>query len=277
MLKDLDFTKPASDDLYDPEIARNCFESLGEQLLLGKDDAFFAESEPGANLYLLEKGEVRLFRRKRVLDIVRPGEIFGEIAAITGNPRTAWAIAITPCKALQLNPEQFRQALREVPEFAMMLMSIMINRVRVTLALLARAGKLSKRLAPAESRVFSEEAIKEMTTALGNRPPTKIPAKKVITREGDSGGSMYVVLSGRVAVFVNKVMIDNVGPGGMIGEIALVDGASRAVTTLAESDVTLLPVNHDDFLLLVKSSPRFAVTMLKSAAGRLTRMTTTSA
>lgn len=276
-MKDLDFTKPASNDLYDPEIARACFESLGETIHLAKDEAFFAESEPGENLYLLEKGEVRLFRRKRVLDIVRPGEIFGEIAAITGYPRTAWAIAITPCKALQLNPEQFRKALRETPEFALMLLNIMINRVRVTLALLARAGKLSKRIAPLESRVFPEKLIEEMVAALGNRPPTKIPAKKIITREGDSGGSMYVVLSGRVAVFVNKVMIDNVGPGGMIGEIALVDGADRAVTALAESDVTVLPVNHDDFLMLVKSSPRFAVTMLKSVANRLTRMTATSA
>ncbi len=276
-MTDLDFTKPASNDLYDPEIAYACFESLGEAIHLAKDDAFFAESEPGENLYLLLKGEVRLFRRKRVLDIVRPGEIFGEIAAITGYPRTAWAIAITPCKALQLNPEQFRKALRETPEFALMLINIMINRVRVTLALLARAGRLSKRLAPAESRVFSEKVIEEMIAVLGNRPPTKIPAKKIITREGDSGGSMYVVLSGRVAVFVNKVMIDNVGPGGMIGEIALVDGASRAITTLAESDVTVLPVNHDDFLMMVKSSPRFAVTMLKSVADRLTRMTATSA
>ena len=134
-----------------------------------------------------------------------------------------------------------------------MLMSIMINRVRVTLALLERAGKLSKRIAPKERRVFSEKVIEEMIAALGNRPPLKVPAKKMITREGGSGGSMYVVLSGRVAVFVNKVMVDNVGPGGMIGEIALVDGASRAITTLAESDVTLLAVTRNDFLKMVKS------------------------
>lgn len=276
-MTDLDFTKPASSDLYDPEMTRACFESLGEAIHLAKDDAFFAESEPGENLYLLLKGEVRLFRRKRVLDIVRPGEIFGEISAITGNPRTAWAIAITPCKALQLNPEQFRKALRENPEFALMLMSIMVNRTRVTLALLARAGKLSKRLAPVQGRVFPKEVIDEMMAAFGDRSPTKVPAKKMITREGDEGGSMFVVLSGRIAVFVNNVIIDHVGPGGMIGEIALVDGANRAVTTLAESDATLLPVNREDFLRMIKSNPRFAVTMLKSVADRLTRMTATSA
>lgn len=277
MMIDLDFTTPSRDELYDPEIARACFESLGEPCTLASDEAFFAENEKSENLYLLLDGEVRLFRRKRVLDIIRSGEIFGEMAAITGNPRTAWAVAIKPCKALQLNPTQFRKALRETPEFALMLMGIMINRIRVTLALLSRAGKLSKRLSAEKNRVFSEDVIKELVASLGNRPPVKIPAKKLIMREGDSGGFMYVVLSGRVAVFVNKVIVDHIGPGGTIGEIALVDGSKRAATTLAETDSTLLRLNRSDFLTMVRTNPRFAVTMLKSVADRLTRMTATTA
>lgn len=158
-----------------------------------------------------------------------------------------------------------------------MLMGIMINRIRVTLALLSRAGKLSKRLSAEKNRVFSEDVIKELVASLGNRPPVKIPAKKLIMREGDSGGFMYVVLSGRVAVFVNKVIVDHIGPGGTIGEIALVDGSKRAATTLAETDSTLLRLNRSDFLTMVRTNPRFAVTMLKSVADRLTRMTATTA
>jgi len=276
MLNDLDFTKPSRDELYDPNIAHACFKSLGEQCNLDKDEAFFAENEKSEHLYLLLEGEVRLFRRKRVLDIIRSGEIFGEMAAITGNPRTAWAVAITPCKALRLNPEQFRKALRATPEFALMLMGIMINRIRVTLALIARAGKLGKSLSAEDNRVFSEDVIKELVASLTNRPPVKMPGKKVIMREGDSGEFMYVVLSGRIAVFVNKVIVDHIGPGGMIGEIALVDGSKRIATTFAETDSVLLPLNRDDFLKMVKSNPRFAVTMLKSVANRLTRMTATS-
>ncbi len=277
MMNDLDFTKASRDESYDPEIARACFEALGEPCNLKKDEAFFAENEKSEHLYLLLEGEVRLFRRKRVLDIVRAGEIFGEMGPITGNPRTGWAIAITPCKALQLNPTQFRKALRETPEFALMLMGIMTNRMRVTLDLLARAGKLSRNLSAENDRVFSDEVIAELAAALGNRPPMKVPAKKVITREGDSGALMYVVLSGRIAAFINKVIVDHVGPGGMIGEIAVVDGARRLVTTLSETDSTLLPLSRNDFLKLVRSNPRFAVTMLKSVAKRLTRMTATSA
>ena len=275
-MNDVDFTNTAHDELYDPVIARACFESLGEQFSLAKDEAFFAEAEKGEHLYLLLEGEVRLFRRKRVLDIVRAGEIFGEMAAITGNPRTAWAIAITPCKTLQLNREQFRKALRSTPEFALMLLSIMISRFRVTLALLTRAGKLGPGLSARKNRVFSNDVVKELRTSLGNRPPVKVPAEKIIMQEGDSGGVMYVVLSGRVAIFVNRVIVDHIGPGGMIGEIALVDRSGRTATAFAESDSTLLPLTREDFLAMVKSNPRFAVTMLKSVASRLARMTASS-
>jgi CRP-like cAMP-binding protein len=88
---------------------------------------------------------------------------------------------------------------------------------------------------------------------------------------------MYIVLSGRIAVFANKAVVGHAGPGGMIGEIALVDGSGRAVSALAETDATLLPVSRDDFLNMVRSNPRFAVTMLRSVAIRLARMTFTSA
>ncbi|UCD67666.1 MAG: cyclic nucleotide-binding domain-containing protein [Betaproteobacteria bacterium] len=277
MLKELDFTKPTREARYDPEIARTCFESVGDAIYRAKDEPFFTENKPGGNMYLLLEGEVRLCRPERVLDIVRSGEIFGEISAITRNPRTASAIAISPCKALQLDPKQFKKALRDTPEFALMLMSTMINRIRVTSALLVRTGKLAKRLAEAEGRVFSQNVIQEIIATLGNPTPTRISARTIITREIDSARSMYLVLSGRVALSVNEVIIDNVGPGGMIGEIALVDGANRSITTLAESDVTLLPVNRDDFLMMVKSNPHFAVTMLQSVANHLTQMTATCA
>ncbi len=276
-MNDLDLTSASSDEIYNPAIARACFEKFGESCTVGKDEAFFAENEKSAHMYLLVEGEVRLFRRKTVLDIVRSGEVFGEIAAITGYPRTAWAVARTPCRALRLDAAQFRSAIRATPEFALMLMSIMINRIRLTLALLARAGKLSERLAARDSRVFTREVIDELAKALGNPQPEKVPAGKTIMREGDVGGEMYAVLAGRVAVSVNDILVDRIGPGGLIGELALVENSTGAATATAESDATLLALSREDFLSLVRSNPRFAVTILKSVASRLTRMTVTSA
>ncbi|HUU71134.1 MAG TPA: cyclic nucleotide-binding domain-containing protein [Burkholderiales bacterium] len=276
-MNELDFTNASIDGIYNPAIARACFNSLGEACTVAKDEAFFAENEKSGHMYLLVEGEVRLFRRKTVLDIVRSGEVFGEIAAITGRPRTAWAVARTPCKALRLDAAQFRGAIRATPEFALMLMSIMINRTGLALALLARAGKLSERLAAKDSRVFTKEVIEDLAKALGNPQPVKVPARKTVMREGDIGGDMYAVLAGRIDVLIKDITVDHIGPGGLIGELALVDNSKRAATAIAETDSTLLAFSREDFLSLVRSNPRFAVTILKSVANRLTRMTFTSA
>lgn len=276
-MNDLDSTSASSEEIYNPAIARACFGKFGESCTVGKDEAFFAENEKSGHMYLLVEGEVRLFRRKTVLDIVRSGEVFGEIAAITGLPRTAWAVARTPCRALRLDATQFRSAIRATPEFALMLMSIMINRMRLTLALLARAGKLSERLAARDSGVFTREVIDELAKVLGNPQPVKVPAGHTIMREGDVGGEMYAVLAGRIAVSIKDITVDRIGPGGLIGELALADNSTGAATATAETDATLLALSREDFLSLVRSNPRFAVTILRSVASRLTRMTVTSA
>lgn len=276
-MEDLDFTTTARDETYDPSIARSCFEALGDACALAKDEVFFAEGEKSEHMYLLLEGNVRLFRRRRVLDIVREGEVFGEIAAITGQPRSAWAVALTPCKALRLDHAKFQEAIAKTPEFALMLLGFMINRIRLTIALLSRAGKLGAHADAKNNQIFSREMIKELSTLFGSRQPQEFPEKKVIMREGEPGGFMYVVLSGRIAVQVRNTIVGHVEAGGMIGEMALVDRSSRAASAIAETDSKLLALNRDDFLSLVKSNPRFAVSLLKAVALRLTRVTASNA
>lgn len=276
-MNNLDFTGASVDRIYDPAVARACFEKLGETCIVAKDEAFFAENEKSGHMYLLLEGEVRLFRRKTVLDIIRSGEVFGEIAAITGLPRTAWAVARTPCKALRLDAEQFRGAIRATPEFALLLMSIMINRIRLALALLARAGKLSERLAHKESGVFTKDIITELAQELGNPKPMQVPAGKTIMREGDIAGDMYAVLAGRVTVSIKDITVDHIGPGGIIGDLSLVGDSRHAASAISETDASLLALSRENFLTLVRSNPYFAVTILRSIASRLTRLTLTSA
>ena len=110
-MEDPEFNASARDRIYDPAIAHACFGTLGEACSVAEGEPFFAENEKSDCMYLLLDGEVRLFRGVRVLDIVRSGEIFGEMAVITGQPRTAWAVAREPCKALTLDPLQFLEAI----------------------------------------------------------------------------------------------------------------------------------------------------------------------
>ena len=58
------------------------------------------------------------------------------------------------------------------------------------------------------------------------------------------------------------------GPGGVFGEMALVDQSVRAATATAETACALLAINRVAFLYLVKTSPAFGAALLSGLAER---------
>jgi len=272
-MEELDFTGTARDESYDPAIAQTCFEALGNPESVEEGKSFFEHNQTSERMYLLLEGQVRLIRGAKTLDIIKPGEIFGELAVIAGHPRTASAVATSACRALSLDAKQFEQAIQTTPEFALMLMGILINRLRLSVAILERTGNLPDRSAKDASSVFDKALLAELTAALKQRPPQPFPARRTIMKEGEKGGFMYVVVKGNVAVSIKSKVVERAGPGGVFGEMALVDQSPRAASAVAETDAELLPVYRDDFLSLVKTKPAFAVSLLRSLAERLRRMT----
>lgn len=271
-MEDLDFTRPAKSSIYDPAVARKCFEALGKAELMQKGGKFFVEDQKSDRMYLLVEGEVGLNRGGRSIDVVKSGEIFGELAAISQQPRSATAAARTACRALSLDAKQFQAAIQKTPEFALMLMNIMVSRLRVTIARLTVTRSLPD-WAGRDSRVFDEKLLGNLAGALPDRPALHFPAHKVIMKAGEGGVFMYVVLKGRVAITIETTTVERIGPGGIFGEMALVDQFPRAASAEAETDSTLLAINRNDFLALVKSKPEFGVTMLRAVADRLRYMT----
>jgi CRP-like cAMP-binding protein len=268
---DLDFTQPSSrDEAYDPAIAQQCFQSLGKLQDIAAGTTLFAEGDASDRMYLLTAGEVSLIHSRKTLDIVRAGEIFGELAVITQRPRSASAATRSACRLLTLDAQQFQQAIQATPQFALMLMNTMNNRLRLTLALMSQTTSLPEHDA---ARVFDKKLLDELIAAFRSRPLQAFPANRTIIKEGDSGVSMYVVLRGKVAVSVRSVIVERIGPGGVVGEMALVDASARAATAIAETDCDLLAIRRDDFLELVKTKPEFAVSLLKAIAERLAHMT----
>lgn len=271
---ELDFTQPsAQDEGYDPAVARQCFESFGKTENFAEMESFFVEGQASDKMYLLVEGEVSLVRNRKTLDIVKAGEIFGEIAVIAQQPRTASAMARKFCQVLVLDARQFQQALQATPEFALMLMNIMNNRLRLTIALMKQTASLLSLDDRDELRVFDKTMMEELVAAFRARPPQTFPAGRIIMKEGDAGVSMYIVIRGRVSVSIKATVVERVGPGGTFGEMALVDHASRAATAVADTECQLLSISRSDFLNLVKTKPGFAISLLKTIAERLRNMT----
>jgi CRP/FNR family cyclic AMP-dependent transcriptional regulator len=268
----------AQSPLYRPAIALAFFRSAGtiEEKSPGKQ--LFSENEKagglfskGARMYLLLAGEIGLMIRNKYFGVVKAGQVFGELAVIAGLPRSATAVAKINCRALSLDEKQFHAALQDKPEFALMLMSIMVQRLRQSIANLGTARPAEG--APAErSNILDRKALANLQGELGLPEPAAFQAGKVIMSTGGVGAFMYVVLAGRVAISVGKSLVEHVGPGGMFGELALVDRAARAATATAATDCRLLALNRSEFLNLVKTKPVFGASLLKSIALRMQQL-----
>jgi CRP/FNR family transcriptional regulator, cyclic AMP receptor protein len=96
----------------------------------------------------------------------------------------------------------------------------------------------------------------------------------VIFAEGDKGDKMYVVRSGEVQIELNGHVIETLPPGGIFGEMALIDGSPRAATARAKTDCELAPITEKSFLFLVHETPFFAVSVMRALADRLRRSNT---
>ena len=269
----------ASNSLYDPAVALQFFQSAGTPQSIAKGKTIFSESQRGMPLllmrhrmYLVLEGEVSVLAKNKPIATVRRGEIFGEMASLNQTPRSAAAVARTPCRVIGLDDKQFQTALNKKPEFALMLMSIMINRLRETIDRLNAAGAVSKEAGWKEAAVLDKVLLTDLEQLLGPAARFRYQAGKIIVREGQVGVVLYVVLEGSVAIQISNATVEKVGPGGLFGEMALVDRAPRLATAIAESDCTLLAISRHEFLKLVKTSARFGAALLSAVSERARSM-----
>jgi len=265
--------EPAS--LYEPRLALEFFKLGGalEQFPAGKQ--IFAENEKasglfskGARIYLLLDGDVMLTRGGKALDLVPPGEIFGEMAAIAEAPRSATATARKNCRVLSLDEKAFQFALQKMPEFALMLMSVMAQRLRRGVARLAAAKKATVEVLE-HRNTLDKKMLAELQNALGDPVPSTAAAGKTVVTKGALGACMFVVTRGRIAISVDGTVIEHVGPGGAFGEMALVDRSGRSATATAETDSAWLLVGKDDFVEMVRARPAFGIALMRSMSARV--------
>jgi len=97
----------------------------------------FERGDPGDGLFAVLAGTVRISNRSvdgkdAVFNLIKPGEIFGEIALLDGRERTADAQAATDCTLLLIDRRDFIPLLTAQPELAMKLIEVLCGRLRHT-------------------------------------------------------------------------------------------------------------------------------------------------
>ncbi len=96
-------------------------------------DIIFCEYEPGDTFYLIQSGRVQILKImgdiEKTIDILQPGEIFGEMAILEEAPRSATAIAMDQVKALEFNRQNFDVLMQGNPQIALKLLKLFTKRI----------------------------------------------------------------------------------------------------------------------------------------------------
>jgi len=108
----------------------------------------------------------------------------------------------------------------------------------------------------------------EALTAL-DEAPLECEEGQVIFAAGDPGREMYVVRTGSVDLRIGDTVLETVGPGGILGELALVDPAPRSATAVAGVDCSLARITEESFADLVRRVPGLALEVMRVMARRL--------
>ena len=92
-----------------------------------------------------------------------------------------------------------------------------------------------------------------------------LAAGETLVREGDAARSMFLVLSGRIAVIRHGARLGTFGPGDCVGEMALIDIQPRSADLVAITELCVMELGFEDLLLQDASLETYAIIVLNLA------------
>ncbi|MCF7809822.1 Crp/Fnr family transcriptional regulator [bacterium] len=102
----------------------------------------------------------------------------------------------------------------------------------------------------------------------------KYPKNTLVIFEDDVGNCLFVIKYGRVKISRiasdgSEAILAILGQGDFFGELSVIDGLSRSASVTSIDEIELLMLQRNDFMEIIQSIPKIAITLLKELAGRI--------
>jgi CRP/FNR family cyclic AMP-dependent transcriptional regulator len=125
--------------------------------------------------------------------------------------------------------------------------------------------------------IFSSLEEKELDLLLRATTTKRLEAKEMLFRKGDPGNQLYGILSGSLKVMVTgsdgkDVIFTLLGPGRIIGEIALLDAEARSASAVAVERTELLTLHRRELIPFLEGHPRAAIGLAGVLAAMVRRL-----
>lgn len=106
------------------------FQNARNLIALQSGLVLFSEGEAGKTMYVLMEGTAAVCVGGEVIEVAGPGSLLGEMALVNSSVRSATVITRSDCRVISIDRTQFDALVRESPQFARHVMSVMADRLR---------------------------------------------------------------------------------------------------------------------------------------------------
>jgi CRP/FNR family transcriptional regulator, cyclic AMP receptor protein len=126
--------------------------------------------------------------------------------------------------------------------------------------------------------IFAELSDHDLAPLIGRAACRAYPKGSIIVNEADEGGSLFVILTGTVKVFLSdeagkEVELTTLGPGAYFGELALFDDAPRSASVIALESCRLSIISKSSLQTLIHERPELSIHLLRGLARRVRELT----
>ena len=215
-------------------------------------DVIVKQDDPADSFYVLTQGRARALKIKPdgeeiPLGVLKPGDSFGEAALAEGGTRNATVRCSTAVDVLRIDRDDFMQLVGHVPELKQFVETTGRNRaLQSFLYQFTNFGRLPTPV---------------LRSMIDRLKPAAFEKGKLIIREGDDAGPLYVLQKGRARAFTGvdgkERNLAFYRAGDFFGELSILNGSPRAASVQAFSDCELLSLEPAAVRDLRKRFPEF--------------------
>jgi len=209
-----------------------------------RGENIIVQGEMADAFYILADGQAQVIlgggeQAEDVVDLLNPGDSFGEIALIEKGRRTASIRAVSPCKTLILQKPAFDRIFAEN------------SPARHRLTETIRLVKLVL-----ESQTMSHLAPRQIRELLKSSQLVTYKAGEYIIREHETGDAAYLIKSGKARVEKSgeQTVVAESKRGDLIGAIALIRAVKRTASVVATENTECLKIDKETFLKMCMSN-----------------------
>ena len=216
-------------------------------------DVIVKQGDPADSFYVLTRGRARALKIKSdgeeiPLGVLKPGDSFGEAALAEGGTRNATVRCSTTVDVLRIDRDDFLQLTRRVPELKQYVETT--GRNRALQSFLYQFSNFGRLPAPV------------LRSVIDKLKPVSFDKGRLIIREGDNAGPLYVIEKGRARAFTGVNGGDRnlafYREGDFFGELSILNGSPRAASVEAFTDCQLLALEPKSVQDLRRKFPEFS-------------------